>query len=96
MSSTGIPRPGRSVGFLNSPQVSWRPVGAATAVLGATVGAGTFYPILGWVIALIAVIVMVTVIGTALFGSHTFSERAFRLLRWFGNRPEPAAPGGAQ
>lgn len=33
-----------------------------------------------------------TVLGTALFGSETLSERAFRLLRWLGNRPEPPGP----
>jgi hypothetical protein len=33
-----------------------------------------------------------TVIGTALFGSQELSERAFRLLRWIANRPEPTAP----
>jgi hypothetical protein len=33
-----------------------------------------------------------TVFAVALFGSKTLSERAFRLLRWFGNRAEPPAP----
>jgi hypothetical protein len=36
--------------------------------------------------------VILTVLGTALFGSETLSERAFRLLRWMGNRPEPPGP----
>ena len=36
--------------------------------------------------------VALTVIAVALFGSQALSERAFRLLRWFGNRPEPPAP----
>jgi hypothetical protein len=38
--------------------------------------------------------VVLTIIATALFGSQVLSERAFRLLRWFGNRPEPPAPSG--
>ena len=43
----------------------------------------------GEVIAFIEVAVMLTIIGTALFGSSALSERAFRLLRWIANRPEP-------
>ena len=35
------------------------------------------------------------VIATALFGSATTSDRAFRLLRWFANRPEPKVPPAA-
>lgn len=34
----------------------------------------------------------VVVVLTALFGTTTSSERAFRLLRWLANRTEPAAP----
>jgi hypothetical protein len=32
------------------------------------------------------------VIAIGLFGSKALSERAFRLRRWFSNRPEPPAP----
>ena len=49
-------------------------------------------PLLGEVIAITEVVVALTVIAVALFGSQALSERAFRLLRWFGNRPEPQAP----
>jgi hypothetical protein len=35
-----------------------------------------------------------TVIAVALFGSKILSERAFRVLRWFGTGPEPPAPHG--
>ncbi|WP_179282632.1 hypothetical protein [Streptosporangium subroseum] len=31
----------------------------------------------------------ITIMGTALFGSDRLSERAFRLLRWATDRPEP-------
>ncbi len=44
---------------------------------------------LGEVIAIIEVVVVLTVITTALFASQDLSELAFRLLRWFSNRPEP-------
>jgi hypothetical protein len=47
---------------------------------------------LGQIVAVIELVVAVTVIGTALFGSPDLSDRAFRLLRWIGNRPEPPAP----
>ena len=49
------------------------------------------HPVLGQVIAVSEAVVVLTIIGTALFGSQTLSERAFRLLRWLGNRPEPRA-----
>jgi hypothetical protein len=85
----------RSVTSANSWQnarVPWRPVGAATASLGAPVGIGMLHPMLGEVIAVIEVVVVLTIIATALFGSQALSERAFRLLRWFGDRPEPPMP----
>ena len=49
-------------------------------------------PLLGEVIAITEIAVALTVIAVALFGSQALSDRAFRLLRWFGNRPEPPAP----
>ena len=49
-------------------------------------------PLLGEVIAITEIVAALTVIAIALFGSQALSERAFRLLRWFGNRPEPPAP----
>jgi hypothetical protein len=49
-------------------------------------------PLLGEVIATTEIVMALTVIAVALFGSQALSERAFRLLRWFGNRPEPPAP----
>jgi hypothetical protein len=58
------------------------------------VGIGVFHPLLGEVIAITEIVVALTVIAIALFGNQALSERAFRLLRWFGNRPEPPAPGG--
>jgi hypothetical protein len=50
------------------------------------------YPVLGEVIAIIEVTVALTIAGIALFGSPALSERAFRLLRWIRNQPEPQAP----
>jgi hypothetical protein len=62
--------------------------------LGTPVGVGMLNPLLGEVIAVTEIAVALTVIVVALFGSQALSDRAFRLLRWFGNRPEPPAPAG--
>jgi hypothetical protein len=72
----------------------WRSVGVGAASLGTPVGIGLLRPMLGEIVIGIEVVVVLTMIATALFGSQTLSERAFRLLRWFGNRPEPPAPDG--
>ena len=50
------------------------------------------HPLLGEIIAVTEIVVALTVIAVALFGSEALSDRAFRILRWFGNRPEPPAP----
>ena len=73
-------------------RVPWRPAVASVASLGTPVGIGMLDPLLGEVIAITEIVVALTVIAVALFGSQALSERAFRLLRWFGNRPEPPAP----
>lgn len=73
-------------------RVPWRPTVAGAASLGTPVGIGMLNPLLGEVIALTEIVAALTVIAVALFGSQALSERAFRLLRWFGNRPEPPAP----
>jgi hypothetical protein len=48
--------------------------------------------LLGEIIGITEVLVPLAVIVIALLGSTALSDRAFRLLRWFGNRPEPPAP----
>jgi hypothetical protein len=70
----------------------WRPVAASLTALGTPVGIGLIYPMLGEIVAIIELVVALTIIGTALFGSPDLSNRAFRLLRWIGNRPEPPGP----
>jgi hypothetical protein len=79
--------------FHNSARVPWRPLGAATVSVGSPIGIGVLHPMLGEVIAIIEIVVVLTIIATALFGTRTLSERAFRLLRWLSNRPEPPTPG---
>lgn len=71
----------------------WRSVAAGATVLGTSVGIGVvLHPMLGEIVAIVELVVALTIIGAALFGSTALSERAFRLLRWIGNRPEPPAP----
>jgi hypothetical protein len=67
----------------------WRTVSVGAASLGIPASTGILHPVLGELIATIEVMMVIAIIGTALFGSTALSERAFRLLRWIGNRPEP-------
>jgi len=75
-------------------RVPWRPTVVSAASLGTPVGIGMLHPLVDEVIAIAEIVVALTVIVVALFGSQALSERAFRLLRWFGDRPEPPAPAG--
>lgn len=72
----------------------WRSLASATA-LGTPAGIGMLHPMLGEILASGELVAVLTIIGTALFGSADLSDRAFRLLRWIGNRPEPPAPAVA-
>ncbi len=73
-------------------RVPWRSVAASVTALGTPAGIGVLHPMLGEIVAIIELVMVLTIIGTALFGSPDFSDRAFRLLRWIGNKPEPPAP----
>ena len=86
-------RPGAALPAVRD-RVPWWSAGTGVASLVTPVGIGVLHPVLGEVLAIIEVVVVLTIIGTALFGSPTLSERAFRFLRWIGNRPEPSAPTG--
>jgi hypothetical protein len=70
----------------------WRSAAAGVAGIGAPTILSVLHPLLGGIVALIELTVVLTIFGTALFGSETLSQRAFRLLRWMVNRPEPPAP----
>jgi hypothetical protein len=69
-------------------------VGTTVASAGMPVTIGLLRPMLGEVIVLVAVCAVLTVIGTALFGSPELSKRAFCLIRWAGNRAESASMSG--
>jgi hypothetical protein len=74
-------------------RVPWRTAGIGLTSLGTPIGIGVADPFLGSITVAIELAVALTIIGTALFGSQALSERAFRLLRWIANRPEPPGPG---
>jgi hypothetical protein len=63
--------------------------------VGVPAGIGALHPLFGETQAgaelAVILAVILTVIGTSLYGSDVLSERAFRLLRWFKDRPEPPA-----
>ena len=83
-------------------RLPWRALGLCSPAVGGIAAVYDPHPLAGLVIVIggvsVAVIVIATaviVIATALFGSATTSDRAFRLLRWFANRPEPKVPPAA-
>jgi hypothetical protein len=73
-------------------RVPWRAAGFGIASLGAPVGIGAADHLLGSAVFALELTAALTIIGTALFGSQLISERAFRVLRWIADRPEPPAP----
>ena len=82
----------------NRPAAGWK-LGAAAGTLGIEGATGYLSPSLGAVMAAADVIVPLAIamvlLGAILLGSKETCERAFRLLRWLANRPEPPAPGPA-
>jgi hypothetical protein len=88
------PGPGQesATGQGRAGHVSWRTVGIGLTSLATPAGIWIASPVFGEIVAGTELAVMLTIIGTALFGSQELSERAFRLLRWIGNRPEPPGP----
>ena len=73
-------------------RVPRRTAGVGLTSLGTPIGIGVADPLLGEIATVIELAVALTIIGAALFGSQALSERAFRLLRWIANRPEPPGP----
>jgi hypothetical protein len=70
----------------------WRTAGIGLTSLGTPIGIGVADPLLGQIAIATELAVALTIIGTALFGNQALSERAFRLLRWIVNCPEPPGP----
>jgi hypothetical protein len=83
-------------------RLPWRALGLCSPAVGGIAAVYDPHPLAGLVIVIggvaVAVIVFATavaIIAAALFGSAATSDRAFRLLRWFANRPEPRVPPAA-
>lgn len=77
-------------------RLSWRTTAVSVGSVGSPICIGMLHPLLGELVAAIEVMVILGTIATALFGSEILSERAFRLLRWISNRPEPPSPPARQ
>lgn len=73
-------------------RIPWRALGLGSSGIGGLAAAYYSHPLVGLAIVICEATVATTIIATALFGSATTSDRAFRFLRWLGNRPEPDAP----
>ena len=75
----------------------WRALGAGAGVAGAEGVAGYLHPVLGEVLAAadvaVPLVIVLILLAAILRGSERTVERAFRLLRWTANRPEPPPPG---
>jgi hypothetical protein len=80
-------------------RLPWRVLGLCSPAVGGIAAAYDPHPLAGLVIVIggvfagvIVIVTVVIVIATTVFGSATTSDRAFRLLRLFADRPEPKAP----
>jgi hypothetical protein len=69
-----------------------RSVGLGLGAIGAPAFSASLDPILGQMLVMAEVGALLVVVFAALFATRHISERAFRLLRWCSNRPEPPAP----
>jgi hypothetical protein len=74
----------------------WRALVVGAGILGGESAAVFARPALGEVLVAVDVIgplvIALILLAAILRGSDRTVERAFRLLRWAVNRPEPAAP----
>jgi hypothetical protein len=76
--------------------VPWRALSAGAIVSSGEGMTIYLHPGLGEILVtadvIASLIAAITLFFTILFGSREACERAFRLLRWLGNHPEPPAP----
>jgi len=69
-----------------------RSIIAGMTTVGVPVVGEVMHPLLGEIVTIAELLLALTIVVMALFGSPDARERAYRLLRWIGNRPEPPAP----
>jgi hypothetical protein len=89
---TGRPAPSSKSARCCTIRLPWRALGLGLPAIGGIAAAYYSQPMVGEAIVICGTVSAVITMATALFGSETTSERAFRLLRWLANRPEPDAP----
>ncbi len=88
----GRPAPTAKSARCSTTQLPWRALGLGSSAIGGITGVFWSHPLVGLAIVICGTAVAMITIATALFGSVTTSGRAFRLLRWLTNSPEPDAP----
>lgn len=89
---SGRPAPSAKSARYITIRLPWRALGLGSSAIGGIAAAYYLHPLVGLAIVICETAVATITIATALFGSATTSDRAFRLLRWLANRPEPGAP----
>jgi hypothetical protein len=67
-------------------------VTASVITLGFPNSIGALNPLLGEIAAIIELLVVLAIVSAVLSRKTDLNDRAFRLLRWICNRPEPPAP----
>lgn len=72
--------------------MSVRPLAVVGGAVATPAGIAFADPTLGEALAAGEGGLAALILLSALFGSARVSERAFRLLRWIANRPEPESP----
>jgi hypothetical protein len=90
----GVPDARHTTPETAADRIPWRWAGSGVASAGLPAAVGVLHPALGVIVAFVALSAVLTVFGTAMFGSPELSRRAFRLMCWIGNRPEPRSRGG--
>jgi hypothetical protein len=75
------------------PPRSARLIIAGVTTVGVPVVGEVIHPLLGDIVTIAELLLTLTIAAMALFGRPDARERAYRLLRWIGNRPEPPTPG---
>lgn len=74
------------------PPRSARSIIAGVSAVGVPVVGEVLHPLLGEIVTIAELLLALTIVAMALFGGQDARERAYRLLRWIGNRPEPPRP----
>ena len=74
------------------PPRSARSIVAGVTTVGVPVVGEVLHPLLGEIVTIAELLLVLTIVAMALFGDQEARERAYRLLRWISNRPEPPTP----